>query len=135
MRRSALWIPVVLILLLGGCESLGAVAGGIVGTVGSALTRDSEQKLVERALWREKHRDLGEKVVDTYEEAADQKMASGDVDAAIGYLQRGIEFHETLWPKLLIEKLVGRSLALERTNRAMKAQPAMPNGGTLWGEP
>lgn len=99
-----IWIPFVLVLTLGGCAGLGGLAGGLLGSFGGVATQVVEQKIAARAVWKARHKEMGDEVIRVYRDAAAQERTAGNFGAVLKYLKEALAFHMTMRPEFLVEK-------------------------------
>ena len=101
-------IAILLALTVASCAGLGALGGGLAGSLGGTLTQVTKEKIAAGAVWRERHRELGNLVLRAYQAEADRRRVAGEADASIDYLLKALEFHETMKPEFLTERIAKR---------------------------
>jgi len=102
------FVPVVLVagLLLGGCESLAGLGGGLASLVGAGASESIEAKKAAIALWKIERARLMAKVTDRMEMEAEKKFAAGDYTAGLTMLREILTFHDENQPRWLFEQFI-----------------------------
>jgi hypothetical protein len=81
------------------------VGPAIVGKAAIAIG----EKIGDRVAWDSRHQEMGVAILNMYRDMAAQERATGDLDAAIEAMRKAMEFHLTLRPKFVVEKVLEKA--------------------------
>ena len=115
MRRHFCTLLVgVTLLALPACESpLGLAFSGLLGagaaTGGQAALKAWDQKLMDRAEWRVKHREIVLDAVNAMQAQANDLLANNKHAEAVAAFEALVAFHNCQHPRLLIQGPVDRA--------------------------